>query len=257
MPTVTLQAKIYREAQLKNVEKLLKKTLKDLKVEINVLGTVGRRWVQAEVSGEDENVAVKFLAERIGLCPIDFENARGKTLKGYVTRLNESKYELYVDIGIFTPKAVDASIPIQHLQACLVDGRKVALKKLFEIFGFCENMPFHIKIWKIDENKDYIMATLSQKQLEQFKNWVRSLLDRLIVIGASKEEINAALKMARCGGDMIDIEPLGLFEFAIVCKLGTDAAGIIPKIGKILPAATFSVFSSRQILEFVGEAYLQ
>jgi len=46
---------------------------------------------------------------------------------------------------------------------------------------------------------------------------------------------------------------LGLFEHAIVCKLGTDAAGLIPKIGKKLWSAKFSVFSPKRIIEFLGD----
>jgi hypothetical protein len=42
-----------------------------------------------------------------------------------------------------------------------------------------------------------------------------------------------------------------MFEHALTCKLGTDAAGLIPKIGKKLPSATFSVFNASRIERFL------
>jgi hypothetical protein len=49
--------------------------------------------------------------------------------------------------------------------------------------------------------------------------------------------------------DILGIEPLGLFEHAATCKLGTDAEGLIPKIGKSLRNSTLQVFSPRRGLE--------
>jgi hypothetical protein len=36
-----------------------------------------------------------------------------------------------------------------------------------------------------------------------------------------------------------------------VCKLGTDAAGLISKIGRILKSAKFAVFNPKKIMEFL------
>jgi hypothetical protein len=62
-----------------------------------------------------------------------------------------------------------------------------------------------------------------------------------------------ALKTAECNRDVINIEPLGMFEHAVVCKLGTDAAGLMPKIGGKLQQATFNIFNPRKIIEFLGD----
>ena len=43
------------------------------------------------------------------------------------------------------------------------------------------------------------------------------------------------------------MESLGLFEYALTCKLGTDAAGLIPRIGKILKTAKLTVFNPKRI----------
>jgi hypothetical protein len=155
-----------------------------------------------------------------------------------------------VDIGVFSPKIVDATISLHHLQAQLADGRKIALRKIVELFGFCENLPLTVKILSIEEENSRVETMLAEEQLARYRNWARSLLDRLIVLGVPIAEIESALKEAQCSRDIVDIEPLGLFEHAVVCKLGTDAAGLIPQIGRKLPQAAFTVFNPKRILEF-------
>jgi hypothetical protein len=253
MLTVTLLAKTYDRFQLKLVDKFLKFTLKGLKVETKICGVTPRGWIQTAVSGEDEKVALRYLADEIGLCPTRLENAeRFTTIKGCIIAMDKNKGELYVDIGVFSPKIIDATIPLQFLQAQLVDGRKVALKKLAELFGFCENLPLSVKILAMNKEKNHVEATLSEKQLTQYGNWTKSLLDRLIILGSSTYDVRSTLTEAGLNRDVINIETLGMFELAATCKLETDAAGLIPKIGKNLRNATFTIFSPKRVLEFLN-----
>jgi len=257
MPTETLLLKVYNDYQLRLVENFLKPTFKGLKVKTEVYGVTQRGWVQIAISGEDENVALRYLAEEVGLCPMSLANIeKYSTIKGSITALGKSKDKLHVDIGISSPNIIDASIPLQILQAQLVDGRKIAFKKVVELFGFCENLPLTVKICNIDKEKNYVEATLSEEQLMQYRSWVKSLLDILIILGASLSEIKLALKLAKCSRDVLNIEFLGLFEHAVVCKFGTDAVGLIPKIGKNLQKASFSVFNPRKILSFTEECWI-
>jgi len=252
MPVVTLLAKAYSNFQLRLVDKFLKSKIKGLNVETEISGITPRRWVQMTVSGEDEKVALRYLADEIGLCPTRLEDVeRFAIIKGHIIAMDKNRGELYVDIGVFSPKIIDTTIPLQHLQAQLVDGRKVAFKKLVELFGFCENLPLTVKILNIDKEKNHVEAMLAEKQLNQYGNWMKSLLDRLIILGSSIYEVRLALRKAGLNRDVLNVEPLGLFEFAVTCKLGTDAAGLIPKIGKNLRSATFTVFNPKKLLEFL------
>lgn len=250
MPTVTLSSKIYNNNQLKTVEEHLKSSLKGLKVKIENVQASARYWIQVTLSGEDEKAALSYLENTVGLCPTNTRNlTKFLVIKGYITSLGKKEDRLQIDIG---PKIVDAAIPLQHLQVQLTDGRKIALKKIVELYGFCENMPLAAKI--IRANGNYLEAMLAENQLKQYKRWIKSLLDRLIVLGASQQEIRTALKDARCQNDAVGIEQLGLFEHAIICKLGTDAVGLVPKVGRKLPNAILSVFSPKKILELLPKA---
>ncbi|MEM2972117.1 MAG: DUF2110 family protein [Candidatus Bathyarchaeia archaeon] len=253
MPTVTLSTKIYNEHQIRFVEKFLKFTLKGLNVEAKICGSTPNGMVQIGVSGEDENVALRYLTEKVGVCPTSLEQLKKNSeFKGYITALNKSANELYINIGVYTPTTINATIPIQYLQTQLADGRKIAIKKFIELYGFCENLPLTIKILNVNKEEKRIEATLSESQITQYKNWTKSLLDRLIIIGATPLEVKLTLKRVRANRDVIGIEQLSLFENALVCKLGTDAAGLIPKIGEKLRNITLTVFSPKKVLEFLN-----
>ncbi|MEM3874888.1 MAG: DUF2110 family protein [Candidatus Bathyarchaeia archaeon] len=249
MPTVTLSAKIYNGNQLKHVEEHLKSSLRGLKVKAESVQASTRGWIQVTFSGEDEKAALSYLENTIGLCPTNAGNlTRFSPIKGYITSLGKSGEQLRLDIG---PNIIDATIPLRHLQAQLADGRKIALKKLVELYGFCENIPLTAKITHINGN--YLEAIIAEGQLKNYKRWIKSLLDRLIVLGASQQEIRMALKSAKCQNDVVGIEQLGLFEHAVICKLGTDAVGLVLKVGKKLPNVTLSVFSPKKILELLPD----
>ena len=252
MSTVTLPTKVYNNFQLKLVDEKLQSMLKGLKVETKIRGVSSHGLVQITVSGEDEKVALNYLREEIGLCPTFLHHVeKFSTAKGHVASLN--KKELYVDIGIVSPNTVEAAIPLKLLQAQLVDGRKMALEKIADLFGFVENLPLTVKICSVNKEKRRVEAVLSEKQLALYRSWTKSLLDRLIVLGASFNEIVLVLKKTGCNRDVINIERLGLFENVVVCKLGTDAVGLVPKIGRKLRNANFSIFNPRENIEFLGD----
>jgi len=254
MPTLTLLTKICDEAQLKLVDKNLASLFEGLRVIVKVCGVTFSGWVQIDVSGEDETVALRYLSEKIGFCPSNMGNlSKFSTIDGRIAAINRSKNELNADVGIFLPNITDATIPLQRLQAQLFDGRKSALKKIVDLYGFCENLPLNIKIVNVDKENNHIEAELSHKQQAVYAGWKKSLLDRLLVLGASFDDVKLVLEKTGFSRDVVSIEPLGMFEHAVACKLGTDAAGLIPQIGRNLPNATLSVFNPRRILAFLED----
>ena len=252
MTTLTLLTRIYNVNQLNQIDNALRLSLEGLDVEAKILGTVADKWVQIALSGEDEGIATSYITKEIGFCPTSFENVKKfSTLKGYITNFEKSREELSVDVGVFQPKIVHATIPLRHLQAQLVDGRKTALRKIAELFGFCENLPINIKVVRVNEEESCIEAELSTRQVEKYEVWQESLLDRLLVLGSALHEVKNALEYAKLNRDVISVEPIGVFEHALTCKIGTDAAGLIPKIGRILKSAKFAVFNPKKLRKFL------
>ena len=76
------------------------------------------------------------------------------------------------------------------------------------------------------------------------------------MVGASQNEVETAVERARHFRDIIKIESLGLFEHAVICKLGTDAIGLIPRLGSYLRVASLAPFSPRRIRELIKRPLL-
>ncbi len=258
MATLTLLVKASNAGQLKKIDDLLKSEFENLDLDVKVLGNPVNRWVQVSLSGEDEAIATSYINKNIGTCPINIKNVdKFSVLKGYISKVDPDKQELKVDVGIFEPKIIQATVPLAYLQAQLADGRKVDLKKISEVYGFHLNLPLSIKAICLNGEEDKLLqAELSTAQIEKIRLWQQSLLDRLIVLGSSTSEIEKVLERTRLNRDVIGTEALGLFEHALTCKLGTDAAGLIPKIGRYMKNSTFVIFSPKKVREFIGESAL-
>jgi hypothetical protein len=240
-------------SQLSQVEENLKLALDGLNIQLTFHEASSRGWVGVSVSGEDEKVAIRYLEENVGFCPTSVEDIQSfSVLKGYLMDPAASKNEIRMDVGVSTHD-VEVAISLQKLQAQLCDGRKVALKKLIELFGFCKNLPLQVRVSQVDLSSRHVETELTEVQLKLYADWTRSLLDRLLIIGASYDEVNAALHATGVHRDIVDMYSLGMFEHAVTCKLGTDAAGLIPKVGRVLRKSGLSVFNSRSVVEFLGE----
>lgn len=258
MTILTLLVKASSSGQLKKIDDMLKAEFENLDLEVKVLGNPVNKWVQVSLSGEDEVIATNYINKQIGTCPISIKNVnKFSVLKGYISKVDTAKQEFKVDVGVFEPKIIQATIPLAHLQAQLADGRKVDLKKISEIYGFYENLPISIKVIHIDSEEDGLLqAELSIEQTERIRLWQQSLLDRLIILGVSLGEIETVLERTRLNRDVIGTESLGMFEYALTCKLGTDATGLIPKVGRYMRNAAFIVFNPKKIFGFLGEQAL-
>lgn len=252
MTTLTLLMKIRENNQLKQIRKDLKTNLGGLKVKWKILGTALGGWVQVSLSGEDEGIATNYMNQKIGLCPSSLDAVKKiSPLKGFIHKIGSSSKKLSLDVGIFQPEIVPAIIPLTNLQRELAEGRNVTLGTIADLFGFCEGLPVKIKVDSLDENKTHINASLSSEQINTYQVWRESLLQRLLVVHSSLQEIEIVLKHSKLYRDVIDIESLGFFAHALTCKLGTDAAGVIPKIGKKLKNARFSVFNPLLLKNFL------
>jgi hypothetical protein len=248
MTTLTLLTKINNRRQLKQLDQILKAEFEGLEVEAKILGTVGDRWAQLALTGEDENIATSYVLKEIGVCPTDIEKIRGiPVLKGFITDFERGAEVLSVDVGIFEPKVIPATLSLDHLQTSLLEGKKVGLERLVKLFGLCPDLPINIRTVRFDEKRALIEAELAEGQKHIYRNWLESLLDRLIVIGSPLSEIKKTLRHAKLERDVIDVESLGMFEHVLICKLGTDAAGLVPRIGRKLREAKFAVFNPKRL----------
>jgi hypothetical protein len=255
MTTLTLLVKATNLGQAKQIDELLQTQFEDLDIEVKVLTNSSNRWVQVSLSGEDEAIATSYINREIGTCPTSLENAKNfSVLRGVISKLDLTKQEVVVDVGIFEPKIVLATIPLTTLHAQLVNGKAVDLKKIAENYALAERSPLSVKpVSPITEETAGFQAELAAEQVEKLHAWQQSLLDRLIVLGASKETLENVLERTRLTRDVIDIEDLGMFEHALTCKLGTNAAGLVSVVGRYLRNSVFVVFNAKKSLDLLSE----
>jgi len=257
MPTVTLLEKVYGSFSTETFEQVFPSLRRGLKVKLKVVDETNRGWIQIEVSGEDEIAALHFLEQERGLAPVSLDNLKKfSVVRGRVVFSGKSKKELYVDIGVFSPEIHDAALPLQRLQAQLADGKKLPLQRLVELFCLYDNLPLKVKITQVDTQKNWVEAQLSEAQLSQISSWIRSSFDRLVVLGAFFSDVEGAVKVSKHFRDVIKIESLGMLEQAVLCKLGTDAVGLIPRLGRFLPDAVLVPFSPRKIRQLIDRPFL-
>jgi len=244
---LTLLTKVYNKGQLKQIEMSLQSTFEDLDAQVQILDKTGNQWVRVEVTGEDESVAKNYIAKQIGTCPNTLEEIAINTeLKGYIQKIDQKTQQITIDIGILEPKPVYAHIPLITLQTQLLEGKETTLKKITELFALNTNLPINIKINEIHKTENKMEVELSTKQIEMFKNWQDSLLDRLIILGTTTDDVTSTIERTRLNRDVINIESIGLFEQVITCKIGTDATGLIPKIGRYMRNTQILIFNPKK-----------
>jgi hypothetical protein len=247
---VVLLQKIYR-VSTEEAEKFLKKIIGDLDCSLTGLSVVENGWVRVQVSGRDEMVVVRLLRRECGLAPVSVANVeRFSTFRGRVIFSGRSRTEAFVDVGAFSPNPVYAKIPLRTLQGQLVDGRKLALQRIEEMFVLLDNLPLEVRVTRVDV--ETLAAELTERQVGIFGHWVGERFDRLIVLGVSIGGVVEAVERARLEGDVLGVESLGLLEHVVICKLGTDAVGLVPRLGRWISRGVLGVFSPRAVLRIVS-----
>ena len=175
---------------------------------------------------------------------------QGAILKGYISKVDESRGQILIDIGVFEPKVIEAVVSIVVLRQQFSASKEAKLKQIAEAYALAEGLPISVKITSKEEGLE---AELAEAQVEKLKSWQQSLLDRLIILRANKDLVTSTLERTHLNRDVIDIEQLGFFEFALTCKLGTEARGLISRVGRYMRNAVFVVFSGKRSWDFVAE----
>lgn len=257
MPAVTLLQKAYGDIHAQSIEPLLKSLCKGLDVQVKVKGATAQGWIQVNVDGEDETAALQLLTNEFGLAPVSIEKVeKFSVLRGRIvgSTASEKTNGLLVDVGIFQPKVVRAEIRLEALRAQLADGLELPFQRLTELYCLLHNVPLYVKILHVKTNGD-LTAELAEQQFALYDDWLSLMLDRLLVLGTPIRDVKHAVEASRHFRDVVKVESSGWLEHMIVCKLGTDAVGLIPAIGRILRDASMAPFSPKKVKNAAGQLF--
>ncbi|MBT8171689.1 DUF2110 family protein, partial [Candidatus Bathyarchaeota archaeon] len=249
MPIITVLEKLIGSISPEMLEKVFCSFIKGLLVQLSFAGLTKRGWIKLDVVGNDETIALNLINQKVGLVPSINLLKKYSVIKGKIVK---SPKNLHIDFGVLSKDTIDAVISKKRLQGQLVDGKDISFGKLVELFCLHENIPLEIKlIQKIRDESKTLEAVLSEGQLSIFRRWISYRFDRLIVSGSLFFEVEQAVRLSNHSRDVIKIESLGVFDHVILCKLGTDAVGLIPKIGRYLKSGILVPFSPKKIFKFV------
>ena len=131
MTDLTLFVKAFNGGQLKQIDELLQSQFEELDVEAKLVANPTNKWVQVRIEGEDEVIAAAYARKEIGTCPVSLENVEvGAVLKGYVSKVDESRMQLTVDVGVFEPKVVQAAVSVVILRGQFGAAKDAPLKAI-------------------------------------------------------------------------------------------------------------------------------
>lgn len=201
-------------------------------------------WVKVMIEGEDEGIAANFIRRVYGEVRSMKDVSQGEVLKGFAKDVGKVGYGLYLDAFI---EEKDALIPLYSLRNSLVEGKKLPLRRILREFGIVENMPLEFVVRKKEEGK--IEGFLSEPQVEEFMELMERGLDSLVVAGATRKQVKAALRRSGHLRDILRVESYSFLCHRLICKEGTDAVGLIPEIGPYLVGSEFGVFSPKRVKE--------
>jgi hypothetical protein len=246
---LTLFVKAFNSGQLKQIDDLLKSQFEDLDVKSVLEANPTNKWVHLSLEGEDEVVAAAFARKKIGTVPEKLDAVEvGAELKGYVAKVDESRGQLLVDVGVYLPKVTLAVVSLATLRSQFATSKDSTVKTICEAFGIGEGLPITVKV---TEKGESLKVEIAAALVEKLKSWQQSLLDRLIILRANKELVDEALERTHLERDVIEVEQLGFFEYSLTCKLGTEARGLIPRVGRYMRNAVFVVFNSKKSIDFL------
>ena len=216
-----------------------------LSVNIESVGLDERGWVHADFSGPDAEVLTEIVARTYGIASKDLNSLQKGDLTRGVIVDSTVGYGVYVDICLRSSKKTDALYPLHVMRSQLVEGNKLSVREISKRFSLHGGFPLKTRVTNVDSIAQKVDIELSDEQAAYFKNWERFPFDRVVLIGCSKTILKNAVESANLRRDIADIESLGLAVHVLTCKLGTDAPGIIPRIGRFLRGVNAYAFQPR------------
>ena len=247
--TATLAEKI-PERVLKQGQGPIRKVLAKEAEGLNVNWDSSTRhgWLEVQAKGEDAEAFVNLLKGKFGEALIQSSGAeRWDVLKGFVTGAGRVGFGVYVDLGVFEPVRKDALYPLHRMRAQLADGAGKPCREILDENALVDYFPLRVVVSEIDGEK--LGVELADETRDMLLSWRRLPFDRVIAVGVEKQQVENAVKSEGLQYDVIKIEGLSLLVQCLVCKVGTDAPGIIAKIGGRLRGAGLASYRTSRRLE--------
>ncbi len=205
--------------------------------------SVPQEWLQVRARGDDADAFLNLLVEKFGEAPVNHSRVeRWDLRKGFIIGSGRVGFGVYVDLGIIEPIRKDALYPLHRMRAQLSDGVAKSSREILQENALADYFPVSVTVTELEGEK--ITVELADETRERFLWWKRLPFDRVIAIGIGREEAEKAVQSAKLGFDVIKVESLSLLVQCLVCKMDTEAPGVIARIGSRLSGVGLTAFRS-------------
>ena len=246
--TTTLLARVYgkkRRQLLDSVQSDISSMIKELEVNLLHFGTDKKGHLIVHMEGPDSEFVTNMLIKDYGSSTTFEKITEEEKFLGSLVDVGKVGYGLYVDIAIVESSRTDVLIPLHRIRSQF--GIKKSLRSLSNSLVLVDNFPVEIKITTIDRDYQKVEAEFTQKTIDRFEAWVHDEHERLLIFGANNNMIKTTLEKSNHLQDIYEIEKLGPFEYALVCKRSTRASGILAAIGPKLQGVPMHLFIPREV----------
>jgi hypothetical protein len=236
-----IEKSLQREA-LQQFNLKLGEETKELDVKIKKIDVTSGDWILIEYNGEDNEIFTELLRRDHGFIPIELAKVKHEEIyRGFIIGNEEHDHGLYIDIGIISPRRSYGLYPLHRIRTQLGEDKTESLKEITEKFCLYKGIPLNVRI-EGAKNVKKISLAATDEQESCMKDWDRYPFDRVVVLGALNNQIRKAIQISQLTRDIIRLDPLSFTSSLLTCKLGTDAPGVISKLGQELRHAKLFSF---------------
>ena len=221
------------------IAKLLAEKANGLEMESD-FGQQGQ-WLQVRARGEDADAFLNLLKQDYGEAGVSRSSLeKWDVVRGFVAGAGRIGYGVYVDIGIQDPRPKDALYPLHRMRAQLADGEPKSAREILEANALVDFVPLKMIVTELEGEN--ISVELDDGARDSLVSWRKYPFDRVIVVGAGKAFVENAVRASGLESDVVKVESLSLFVQSVLCKIGTEAPGVIAKIGNRLRGVGLSSY---------------
>jgi len=228
------------------LETAIRNTIGNLSATATFSSYTKEGWVTLSVTGEDAEIVTELLSQTFGT--ISEDASKGELHGNYRGIVEEiSTAGLGVDIGTERPRSTLVNVKLSSLQAQLADGQKISTRRIGDCYCILPQTPVSVRVTHSSPSE--IEGWLADSQVSQFSRWITGGLERIQVFNCLPTHMDFAIRKTQLERDIIATEQLSLTVQSMACKVGTNAIGLIPRIGSVLRKSQLVPFIPRRIQE--------
>jgi hypothetical protein len=217
----------------------------DLTASFKLIGFSDAGWAKIDVEGQDSEIVLEMVSRELGRAQTDL--AKVEAQGNYSGVVCDIETDLEVDIGIEHPAPLNVKINPRALRAQLCDGKPFSVREIADYYGLGEGSKVTVRLTRLEAER--LEGWLADTQIDLFKEHIDSRLERVQVFNCVRQRLEFALRRANLERDVISVESNTLTTHSVVCKLGTNAIGILPKLGSTLRKSELKPFLPNRILK--------